>query len=117
MRALVTGVAGIIGSSLADSLRARGDLVVGVDCFTPHYPRAAKERNLGALLDDDGFELVDADLRSADLDRLLDGIDVVFHHAAQPSARASFGEDFVDYVSHNVLVTQRLLQASRGREL
>ena len=43
MRALVTGAAGFIGSHLADTLLARGDTVIGVDCFTPYYDRAAKE--------------------------------------------------------------------------
>ena len=46
MRALVTGVAGFIGSTLADALLARGDRVLGVDTFTPYYARAAKEANV-----------------------------------------------------------------------
>ena len=46
MRALVTGVAGFVGSHLAESLRARGDSVLGIDCFTAYYDRAAKEANV-----------------------------------------------------------------------
>ena len=46
MRALVTGVAGFIGSTLTDALLARGDRVLGVDCFTPYYDRVAKEANV-----------------------------------------------------------------------
>ena len=49
MRALVTGVAGFIGSTLADRLVRSGEDVVGIDCFTDYYPRAAKERNLAQL--------------------------------------------------------------------
>ena len=41
---LVTGVAGFIGSQVAEALVAAGETVVGVDCFTPYYDRAAKER-------------------------------------------------------------------------
>ncbi|MCL6512447.1 MAG: GDP-mannose 4,6-dehydratase, partial [Anaerolineae bacterium] len=48
MRALVTGAAGFIGSHLAEALLARGDEVVGIDCFTPYYDRATKEANLAA---------------------------------------------------------------------
>ena len=46
MRALVTGAAGFIGSHLVDAQLARGDAVLGVDCFTPYYPPADKEQNL-----------------------------------------------------------------------
>jgi hypothetical protein len=38
MKALVTGVAGFIGSTLAERL-ADGADVVGLDCFTDYYPR------------------------------------------------------------------------------
>ena len=39
MKALVTGVAGFIGSTLAERLLADGADVVGIDCFTDYYPR------------------------------------------------------------------------------
>jgi nucleoside-diphosphate-sugar epimerase len=111
MRALVTGVAGFVGSHLADALLARGDTVVGVDCFTPYYARADKEAHLASARTASGFELVDADLRTADVGPLLDGVDVVFHQAAQAGVRLSWSEGFADYVGHNVLATQRLLEA------
>ena len=50
MKALVTGVAGFIGSTLAERLLADDAEVVGIDCFTDYYPRAMKERNLKGLL-------------------------------------------------------------------
>ena len=49
MKALITGTAGFIGSTLAERLLANGADVIGVDCFTDYYPRAIKERNLAAL--------------------------------------------------------------------
>jgi len=48
VNALVTGVAGFIGSTLAERLLSEGVNVVGIDCFTDYYPRAVKERNLSA---------------------------------------------------------------------
>ncbi len=111
MRTLVTGVAGFVGSHLADALLARGDSVVGVDCFTPYYARAEKERNLVAARRHPQFELVDADLRTAAIEPLLDGADAVFHQAAQAGVRRSWSTGFSDYVEHNLMATQRLLDA------
>jgi nucleoside-diphosphate-sugar epimerase len=107
VRALVTGVAGFVGSHLAEALVARGDTVIGVDCFTPYYDRAVKERNIAGLK----MEFVEADLRDAEIEPLLDRVDVVFHQAAQAGVRLSWSYGFADYVGHNVLATQRLLEA------
>jgi nucleoside-diphosphate-sugar epimerase len=114
VRTLVTGVAGFIGSTLAEASLARGDHVLGVDCFTPYYDRNAKDANLATLRQSDRFELIEADLRSDDVESLVDGMDVVFHQAAQPGVRLSWSEGFADYVGHNVLATQRLLEAVKA---
>jgi len=111
VRALVTGVAGFVGSHLAETLLARGDNVVGVDCFTPYYDRATKEQNLASASTHERFELVEADLRSCDIEALLSGVDAVFHQAAQAGVRLSWSDGFGEYVSLNVLATQRLLEA------
>jgi nucleoside-diphosphate-sugar epimerase len=111
MHALVTGAAGFVGSNLVDALLARGDAVRGVDCFTAYYDRATKDDNLAAARVLPAFEFVDVDLRTADLAPLLDGVDVVFHQAAQAGVRLSWSDGFADYVGHNVLATQRLLEA------
>ncbi|HEY5173522.1 MAG TPA: NAD-dependent epimerase/dehydratase family protein [Acidimicrobiia bacterium] len=111
MRALVTGVAGFVGSHLVESLLARGDTVLGVDCFTPYYDRAQKEQNLATARAHAKFEFVDADLRSAAIEPLLDRVDAVFHQAAQAGVRLSWSDGFADYVGHNVVATQRLLEA------
>jgi nucleoside-diphosphate-sugar epimerase len=113
MRALVTGVAGFIGSTLADALLARGDRVLGVDFFTPYYERSAKEANLADARRSDRFELTENDLRTCDIASLLDGVDVVFHQAAQAGVRLSWSDGFADYTGHNVLATQRLLEAAK----
>jgi nucleoside-diphosphate-sugar epimerase len=108
---LVTGAAGFVGSQLADALLARGDDVVGVDCFTPYYDRAAKEDNLAVARKHDRFELVEADLRTVDLEAVLSGVDAVFHQAGQAGVRLSWSDGFAEYVGCNVLATQRLLEA------
>jgi nucleoside-diphosphate-sugar epimerase len=112
VRALVTGAAGFIGSHVAESLVADGHEVVGVDCFTDYYPRPVKESNLARLRDSSRFRLVEARLQEADLAPLLDGTEHVYHLAAQAGVRASWGRDFARYTDHNVLATQRLLEAA-----
>ncbi|HID87159.1 MAG TPA: NAD-dependent epimerase/dehydratase family protein [Anaerolineae bacterium] len=113
-RCLVTGVAGFIGSHLAERLIVEGHEVIGVDCFTDYYPRPVKEQNLAELRRSDRFRFVEADLRTADLAPLLEGVETVFHQAAQAGVRASWGADFAVYTQNNVLATQRLLEAARG---
>src|SRR5262249_31676322 len=44
-------------------------------------------------------------------------VDVVFHQAAQPGVRASWGGEFAAYARHNVLATQRLLERYKGSRL
>ncbi|MBI4506698.1 MAG: NAD-dependent epimerase/dehydratase family protein [Chloroflexi bacterium] len=117
MRALVTGCAGFIGSHLCERLLAQGHEVVGVDAFTDYYPRARKDANLNVLREAPRFLLREADLAVADLAPLLAGIDVVFHQAAQPGVRASWGSAFDTYARNNVVATQRLLEAVKGRPL
>ncbi len=111
-RVLVTGCAGFLGSHLSERLVASGDEVLGVDCFTDYYPREQKDANLERLRDRHGFTLRELDLGSGPLDDLVEGIDTVFHLAAQPGVRGSFGMSFERYVHDNILATQRLLEAS-----
>lgn len=115
--ALVTGAAGFIGSHLVEGLLDRGWRVRGADIFTTYYPRALKRANLEAIGDRDGFEFLEIDLRTADLEFLSEGVDVVFHQAAQAGVRASWGAEFDTYVDHNVRVTQRLLEFFKERPL
>ena len=117
MSALVTGAAGFIGSNLTERLLGDGVEVRGVDRLSDYYDPELKRANLAALEAQSGFTFVEGDLTRIDLEALLEGIDVVFHLAAQPGVRASWGREFEIYLSDNLLATQRLLEASRQREL
>ena len=108
-RALVTGAAGFIGSTLVERLLADGCTVTGVDCFTDYYDPVLKRRNLEAAARDPRFTLLTLDLGADDLAALPE-VEVVFHQAAQAGVRASWGRDFASYAHHNVLGTQRLLE-------
>ena len=114
---LVTGAAGFIGSHLAEALAASGQRVIGVDAFVDFYPRALKESNLSALGQEPTFQFIETDLRTADLNQLLAGVDYVFHLAAQAGVRTSWGEGFASYVENNVLGTQRLLEAAKQNQV
>jgi UDP-glucuronate 4-epimerase len=111
MKALVTGIAGFIGSQLAERLVARGDEVVGLDNFDPFYDRAIKERNLSALLDH--IEFREGDIRDrALLDELLSRTkpDVVVHLAALAGVRPSIAAP-ARYQEVNVVGTANLADA------
>jgi nucleoside-diphosphate-sugar epimerase len=114
MKVVVTGAAGFVGSHLSERLVELGHDVVGIDCFTDYYPRPAKERNLAGLVAGPRFRLRELDVGSAPLEPELEGVDVVFHQAAQAGVRASWGASFASYTHHNVLGTQRVLEAARA---
>ena len=117
MNCLVTGCAGFVGSHLAERLVADGHHVLGVDAFTDYYATSLKERNVEGLAGRPAFRLVRGNLLELDLPALFDGVDVVFHLAAQAGVRPSWGSAFQVYTDWNVLATQRLLEAARGRPL
>ena len=111
MRVLVTGVAGFIGSHLAERLVSRGDDVVGFDNFDPFYAREKKELNIAPLRA--SITLVEGDL----LDRaLVEGtisqgrFDAVAHLAALAGVRPSIAEP-ARYQHVNVVGTANLADA------
>jgi nucleoside-diphosphate-sugar epimerase len=111
---VVTGVAGFIGSHLAERLLDIGCTVTGADCFTDYYPRELKLRNLQRLSCRAGFELRAENLADGRLSDLVEDAAYIFHQAGQPGVRTSWGDDFAVYLRDNVLATQRLLEAARG---
>jgi nucleoside-diphosphate-sugar epimerase len=114
-RAFVTGAAGFIGSHLVEALLARGHHVLGIDNFSSYYDPDLKRANTVNAVSHPRYRLIADDLVSADLDELLDGVDMVFHLAGQPGVRASWGRGFQAYLQENLLATQRLLEALARR--
>ena len=109
MRALVTGAAGFIGSTLVDRLLADGHTVIGVDDLS-----SGRLRNLDQARTINRFDFVEADIVSADLTALLDGTrpQVVFHLAAQIDVRRSVADPEFD-ATVNAVGTVRLAEAAR----
>jgi len=109
VRALVTGAAGFIGSTLVDRLLADGHAVVGVDNFA-----TGRATNLEHLADNPAHVFVEADIVTADLHAILDEHrpEVVYHLAAQIDVRRSVAEPQFD-ASVNVIGTLRLAEAAR----
>ncbi|GCE12622.1 NAD-dependent epimerase/dehydratase family protein [Tengunoibacter tsumagoiensis] len=112
MRCIVTGVAGFVGSHLAERLLHEGHEVCGIDAFIDYYDRSLKERNLEGPRSWRRFSFVEGNLVDLFLRPLVEGADWIFHQAAQAGVRASWGAEFTRYTECNVLATQRLLEAA-----
>ncbi len=103
---LVTGGAGFIGSHIASALVERGDRVRVLDNLSTGH-----RKNLDHLAD--RLEFVEGDLvNRGDLERALDGVDVVFHEAALASVPRSV-ETPLDTNAACVTGTVMLLDAAR----
>lgn len=123
---IVTGVAGFIGSHVAQALLARGQAVVGVDNFDPFYPRALKQANLDTLDRAQAqarsaaggpsrFSFAQLDCADADaFARLCARCEPagIVHLAAKAGVRPSM-LDPAGYVRANIAGTQSVLDAAR----
>lgn len=109
MRALVTGAAGFIGSTLVDRLLNDGHQVVGVDNLS-----SGRRSNLEQAAQNPNFMWIEDDIVTADLDGLLaqHQPEVVFHLAAQIDVRESVADPIHD-AKVNVIGTIRLAEAAR----
>jgi UDP-glucuronate 4-epimerase len=115
MRVLLTGVAGFIGSHVAEALLERGDEVVGFDNFEAFYSPDVKRRNLRAALAHPKFTFMEGDLRSAaSVERAFGAgpFDAVIHLAARAGVRPSLA-DPAGYAETNVAGTAVMLEAAR----
>ena len=104
---LVTGVAGFIGSHLAENLLALGQHVVGLDNFS-----TGKRANLGPL-ESPGFRFIQGDIRDLKTClRACAGVDVVLHQAALGSVPRSI-DDPVASTESNVNGFLNMMLAAR----
>jgi len=111
VKILVTGAAGFIGSHLCERLVDLGHDVRGLDCFTDYYAYSLKALNYEDVLAK-GVTWYPLDLAEDNLGTAVDGIEVVYHLAAQPGISASTPFDV--YERNNIRATYRLLQALSG---
>lgn len=116
-KALVTGAAGFIGSHLVEGLLDAGYEVTAIDSFTDYYDIRLKKDNVERYSGRGGVTFVAQSINDVKLSELLDGVDYVFHLAAQAGVRASWGEKFEDYIDCNVRATQRLCEAAKNKPL
>lgn len=101
---LITGIAGFIGSHLAESLLAGGSSVRGLDNLA-----TGKLENVPA-----GVEFVQADLAdAAAVTRACVGVDAIFHQGALPSVPRSVSEPRPSHTA-NLDGTFNLLEAARA---
>ncbi|MDI6785466.1 MAG: NAD-dependent epimerase/dehydratase family protein [bacterium] len=110
MNCLVTGAAGFIGSNICQKLLSLGHQVIGIDSFLDYYPRKIKEANIYKILSHENFRFIEADINYLYLDNIFDGVNYIFHLAAQAGVRDSWGKDFSIYINSNIHVTQKLLE-------
>jgi len=111
----ITGVAGFIGSNLADTLLNLGMRVSGIDNFDNFYDPEIKRKVVEKLKSYPGFKIFEGDIRDR---KLLDQIfeaekpELVIHLAARAGVRPSI-EDPELYYDVNVTGTLVLLEAMR----
>lgn len=101
-RVMITGVAGFIGSNLADRLLAEGFPVVGVDNLSSGVREQIPE----------GVQFHEMDIRSPELSDVIKDADVVFHLAAK-NCISDCQSDPVETASINVTGTVNVLEAAR----
>ena len=105
---LITGGGGFIGSHLCDKYAKDGHSVLCLDNFM-----SGNVQNIRHLTFHRNFKLINGDIRDFDLlEKIMPGVDIVFHLAAQIHVDRSVIEPKLTY-EINVLGTQNILEAAR----
>jgi UDP-glucuronate 4-epimerase len=115
MKILVTGVAGFIGSYVAQALLARGDVVYGVDNLNDYYDPQLKLDRLAQFENHDNFTFVKMDIADTDAVNALFSKfipDAVVHLAAQAGVRYSL-ENPHTYIQSNIVGHLNILEGCR----
>ncbi len=111
MKALVTGGAGFIGSTLVDRLLGDGHEVVALD----NLATGGVHNLVDARSHGDRFEFIEADIRERGVVERIGaaGPEVVFHLAAQADVRVSVTDTFYDAMV-NVIGSVNVLDGARA---
>ena len=115
MKYLVTGVAGFIGSKVAEYLLADGHRVVGLDNMNDYYDIRLKEHRLGLLKHKQKFDFFPVDIEHKDALEVLfmhHKFDAVINLAARAGVRYSVENPYV-YMMTNAQGTLHLLELMR----
>ena len=103
---MITGIAGFIGSNLAEQLVKKGYDIIGVDNFS-----SGKKANIRSFIKK--IKLFKMDIRNLKaLRKAMKGVDYVLHHAAMPSVPYSV-EHPLETSEVNVQGTFNVLLAAR----
>src|SRR4051812_23857260 len=109
MKILVTGGAGCIGSDLCEALVAQGHNVRAIDNFS-----SGKRDHIENLLKSSLFEFVGGDLTDFEVvKQAVDGMDFVYHLAANPDVKFVEGEPTDKDLRQNTICTYHVLDAMR----
>lgn len=110
MRIVITGVAGFIGSSLAEYLLNLGYTVVGIDNFVCGY-----YENISKLKDSfNNFHFYDKSINDNEIENLIEKNDILIHLAAISSLASNQSDPYFSYCN-NVSGTVLLLEISRKK--
>ncbi|MFK7790172.1 MAG: NAD-dependent epimerase/dehydratase family protein [Phycisphaeraceae bacterium] len=111
---LITGVAGLVGSHLAEVLLAQGRSVVGIDNFNDYYSVQQKRDNVAGFADHDRFTLYETDIRDAQAMMQIFGDhkpSAVAHLAAMANVRYAIGRTPL-YIDVNITGSVNVLEAA-----
>ncbi len=119
MKILITGVAGFIGSKLAESLLKQKHKVYGVDNINNYYSVKLKKIRLKNLDKDKNFKFIKLDLKqSSALKKLNDinNIDVLFHLSAQAGVRYTISNP-EKYFDDNIISFFKILEFAKNKKI
>lgn len=112
---VVTGCAGFIGSHLCEQLLKEDYTVKGIDNFDDYYDAEYKKRNLASFIQHKNFKFYNIDVRSSQLENIVENGDIIVHLAARPGVRRSNREP-ITYIENNIVGTIALLEAARKKD-
>jgi len=103
-RVLVTGSSGFIGSHVADALEEEFWNVVLFDTVPSKYKSKTQQEFIGDIL------------KPGDIEKAMEGCDLVYHFAAQADIGASSGIP-AKTITANIIGTQNVLEAARKHKI